>query len=54
VPFRSGKWRMLIALPAFAAVAYLGVCVWFAAHQRELLYTPGGVQMTPTELGCRG
>jgi uncharacterized protein len=48
---RTRLWRGLIAALVFAIVAYLGVCVWFWAHQRELLYTPGGERSTPAAVG---
>ncbi|HXP05071.1 MAG TPA: alpha/beta fold hydrolase [Stellaceae bacterium] len=37
---------------ALGAAAYVGLCLWFAAHQRELLYTPGGPRMSPAEAGA--
>lgn len=42
----------MVALPVFAIVTYLGVCVWFWANQRDLLYTPGGERSTPAEAGA--
>lgn len=44
--------RGLVAVLVFVAVAYLGICLWFWAHQRELLYTPGGERATPAEAGA--
>jgi uncharacterized protein len=43
--------RGMVAALVFCAVAYLGVCVWFAVNQRELLYTPGGRVLTPAQAG---
>jgi uncharacterized protein len=42
----------LAAAAMLGAAAYLGVCLWFTAHQRELLYTPGGRRMSPADAGA--
>jgi uncharacterized protein len=42
----------LAAAAVLGATAYLGVCLWFAASQRELLYTPRGPRMSPAEAGA--
>jgi fermentation-respiration switch protein FrsA (DUF1100 family) len=44
--------QCLLAVLVFAGVGYAAVCVWFWAHQRELLYAPGGERSTPAEAGA--
>ncbi len=45
------RWVAVLVAPTLAIVLYGAVCVWFALNQRALLYTPGGVRMTPREAG---
>ena len=48
----SGCRTVLAAAGLFALVAYIYVCGWFALHQRELLYRPGGPVETPAAAGA--
>jgi hypothetical protein len=41
----------ILGVPAFAAFGYLWVILWFAAHQRDFQYTPGGTQAAPDTVG---
>jgi len=48
---KSRRWRGVLGILAIATVAYVALCVWFAVNQRALLYTHGGVRMTPAAAG---
>jgi alpha-beta hydrolase superfamily lysophospholipase len=52
ISIRAGVWVAIGVAAALAGAAYVGVCLWFAAHQRELLYTPNGPHMSPAEAGA--
>jgi uncharacterized protein len=43
-----------LALPTIAALCYLWLCLWFAAHQRAFQYSPGGNRVTPEAAGIEG
>jgi hypothetical protein len=43
---------MAAVLALLAAAAYAGICLWFAAYQREMIYTLGGLHSTPAEAGA--
>jgi alpha-beta hydrolase superfamily lysophospholipase len=43
----------MAAVSALLGVAaYAGLCAWFAAHEREMIYTLGGPRSTPAEAGA--
>ena len=44
----------MVALPTIAVFGYLWLCLWFAAHQRDFQYTPGGSRVTPEAAGIEG
>lgn len=48
----GGVWRALVAATVFAVVVYLGVCLWFATHQRDFVYSAGGSATTPAAAGA--
>jgi pimeloyl-ACP methyl ester carboxylesterase len=48
-------WRLAtLGVSACAAVGYLWLAFWFAAHQREFQYTPGGSRISPEAVGLEG
>jgi uncharacterized protein len=50
----SKRWLAMLAVPTLAAFGYLWVILWFAAHQRDFQYTPGGSRVAPETLGLDG
>jgi uncharacterized protein len=52
--FISKRWLAILAMPALAAFGYLYVSLWFAAHQREFQYSPGGSRVVPDAVGLDG
>jgi uncharacterized protein len=44
----------MLAVPTLAAFGYLWVILWFAAHQRDFQYTPGGSRVAPETVGLDG
>jgi fermentation-respiration switch protein FrsA (DUF1100 family) len=49
-PFRVG----LAIVAGLALAAYIGLCLFFAAYQREFQFAPGGGRTTPEEVGLAG
>ena len=47
----SKRWLALLAVPTLAAFGYLWIILWFAAHQRDFQYTPGGSRVAPETVG---
>jgi uncharacterized protein len=41
-------------VPTLVAFGYLWVILWFAAHQRDFQYTPGGSRVAPETVGLDG
>jgi alpha-beta hydrolase superfamily lysophospholipase len=52
ISVRAGLGVAVGVLAGLAVAFYLGVCVWFAAYQRDMIYTLGGPRMTPAEAGA--
>lgn len=49
------KWRIAtLGVPTLAALSYLSLICWFAAHQREFQYSPGGARVSPESVGLEG
>src|SRR6201987_2013241 len=48
------RWLAIIAVPTLVAFGYLWVILWFAAHQRDFQYTPGGSRVAPETVGLDG
>jgi uncharacterized protein len=44
----------MLAVPTLAAFGYLWVILWFAVHQRDFQYTPGGNRVAPETVGLDG
>jgi pimeloyl-ACP methyl ester carboxylesterase len=44
----------MLAVPTLAGLGYLWVILWFAAHQRDFQYTPGGSRVAPETVGLDG
>jgi uncharacterized protein len=47
-------WGVAVALLLLAAGAYLWLCLWFVAHQRDFQYTLGGDPSTPEAAAAAG
>jgi uncharacterized protein len=52
--FSRKRWLAIIAVPTLVAFGYLWVILWFAAHQRDFQYTPGGSRVAPETVGLDG
>jgi fermentation-respiration switch protein FrsA (DUF1100 family) len=52
--FISKRWFAILGMPTLAAFGYLWVILWFAAHQRDFQYTPGGSRVAPHAAGLDG
>jgi uncharacterized protein len=50
----SKRWLAMLAVPTLAGFGYLWVMLWFAAHQRDFQYTPGGSSVAPETVGLDG
>jgi pimeloyl-ACP methyl ester carboxylesterase len=50
----AAKWWIALGAPTLAASLYLSLLGWFAAHQREFQYTPGGARVAPETVGLEG
>ena len=49
--FIAKRWIAMLTAPTLAAFGYLWVILWFAAHQRDFQYTPGGSRVAPETVG---
>lgn len=49
-----GFWVGVAIPPALALAAYVGLCLFYVAHQRAFLFTPGGRVATPQQVGLAG
>ncbi len=47
-------WLPMLGVPTLAAFGYLSLILWFAAHQRDFQYTPGGIRVAPETVGLDG
>jgi uncharacterized protein len=47
-------WLAMLGVPTLAAFGYLWLFLWFAAHQRDFQYTPGGSRVAPETVGLDG
>jgi hypothetical protein len=48
------RWLAVLAVPTLAGFGYLWVMLWFAVHQRDFQYTPGGSRVAPERVGLDG
>src|SRR6266567_4049028 len=47
-------WLAILGVPMLVAFGYLWLMLWFAVHQRDFQYTPGGDRVAPETVGLDG
>src|SRR4051794_35358434 len=52
--FISKRRLAVLRPPTLSALGFLWVILWFAAHQRDFQYTPGGSRVAPDTVGLDG
>ena len=54
VRLRAGFWLGVMIQLVLALAAYVGLCLFYVAHQREFQYSLGGGRVTPEAVGLVG